>query len=249
MGDYTINAIVVEDEKLIAKNITRNIEKQNPHFKVLEIFSNGEDAWEYIQSQPPHVVFTDISMPVMDGIELVSRISQYKNFIKCVIITGYADFTYAQNALRYGVNDYLLKPINGDELKKTLKTLESSILAAYPDLIADTDSTIAPEAIVQLVKEYVQAHYADDISVGVIAANLGFSSSYLTKVFNKYEQLTPSVYIRNYRMSIAKQLLANPDATLNTVSAAVGFSDPFHFSKSFKQTFGISPSEYRKTLS
>lgn len=74
MKDYTINAIVVEDEKLIARNITRHIEEINPHFKIVECFSNGADAWDYICSQPPQVVFTDISMPVMDGIELVSKI-------------------------------------------------------------------------------------------------------------------------------------------------------------------------------
>ena len=250
MSDYTINASVVEDEKIIARNIVKNIEEINPHFKVIKTFSNGADAWDYIVQQPPHVVFTDISMPIMDGIELASKIYEASDYIKCVVITGYADFTYAQSAIRYGVEDYLLKPVNKDELNKTLKSLETSIVTAFPNIISDAAAAPhTPEEIVDLVKEYVQIHFSEDISLNVIAQNLGFSASYLTKVFNKVENTTPSVYVRNYRMGVAKQLMSDPGLTLNSIAASVGFQDPFHFSKSFKQTFGISPSEYRKDIS
>lgn len=250
MNDGTISVIVVEDEKLISKNIIKNIEASNPSFKVIASFVNGADAWDYIQSNPPHVVFTDISMPIMDGIELISKIYEAKSFIKIVIVTGYADFDYARNALRYGVNDYLLKPINKEELTKTLHSIEESIMASHPDLFAqNTADTITPENIVSLIKEYVQNHYSEDISLNVIAQNLGYSPSYLTKVFNKIEGIAPSTYIKTYRMEIAKQLMNDPNATLNTIAPSVGYADPFHFSKSFKQVYGISPSDYRKNLS
>lgn len=249
MNEYCINVIVVEDEKLIAKNIAKHIEQDNPHFKVTHIFSNGEDAWEHINQQPPQVVITDISMPIMDGIELVRRISEAKNFIHCIILTGYADFTYAQSAVRYGVSDYLLKPVNSEELHQTLKKIELAILADNELLIQSaSENTYKPEEIVALVKEYIQKHYADDITLNTISQNLGFSSSYLTKVFNKVMGTTPSKFIRDYRMNIAKQLLNEPGSSVNTVSAAIGYSDPFHFSKSFKQTFGISPTEYKNSV-
>jgi len=249
MSDYCINVIVVEDEKRIARNIAKLIEETNPHYKVLEIFQNGEDAWTYIQKQPPQVVFTDISMPIMDGIELANRIFESMSFIHCVILSGYADFSYARSAMRYGVEDYLLKPINPKELQETLSRLEMTLLAAKENLqTTPTDSGYTPEEIVSLVKEYVQKHYAGDISLATLSEKLGFSSSYLTKIFNKIEGTTPSKYIRDYRMNIAKQLLNEPGASINTVSAAVGYPDPFHFSKTFKQTFGISPSEYRDSI-
>jgi len=249
MSDYCINVIVVEDEKRIARNIAKLIEQTNPHYKVLEIFSNGEDAWTYIQKQPPQVVFTDISMPIMDGIELVNHIFESMSFIHCVILSGYADFSYARSAMRYGVEDYLLKPINPKELQETLSRLEMTLLATNKHLLtASSGPDYSPEEIVSLVKEYVQNHYASDISLATLSENLGFSSSYLTKIFNKIEGTTPSKYIRDYRMSIAKQLLSEPGASVNTVSTAVGYPDPFHFSKTFKQTFGVSPSEYRDSI-
>ncbi len=242
---------VVEDENLIAKNIAKNIEAENPAFKVTGIFSNGEDALAAIREQPPEVVFTDISMPVMGGLELAAAIHESFGHVKCVIITGYADFEYVKEALHQDVEDYLLKPVNKEELAGVLKKLELS----FTDISdphahkKEEERDLSPEAIVTLVKDYVKKNYAQELDLNTISQNLGFSSSYLTKIFNKIEKTTPSKYIRNYRMQVAKQLLADKDASVAKVAALVGYNDPFHFSKSFKQTFGISPTEYKDNLS
>ena len=245
MSRMTIRTIVVEDEKRLARNIAKHIE-ENPAFTVSALFHNGEDAWEYLRSDPPQVVVTDISMPVMDGIELVKRVHEAGLSVHCVILTGYADFDYAREALRAGVDDYLLKPVNIEELQELLHRIEISIVAETGDALSSgRESLMSAEEIVSLVKAYVQNNYAEEISLNLLASNLGFSASYLTKVFNKVEGRTPSSYIREYRMNIARQLLENPGATVVSVAEAVGYTDPFHFSKSFKQTFGYSPSERR----
>lgn len=247
MNDRKYRVIVVEDENLIAKNIAKNIEKINPNYVVVGIFSNGEDALCEIEALAPDVIFTDISMPVMTGLELAAKIRDKYSNIKVVILTGYADFEYAKEAIHCEVEDYLLKPINKDELEKTLKKIELLIPAVKGDVNNNlADNNYSPEEIVTLVKEYVQKNYSKDIDLNSISENLGFSSSYLTKVFNKVENTSPLKYIRNYRMSIAKQLLMDKNLTIAQVAENVGYNDPFHFSKSFKQTFGISPSELKR---
>ena len=247
MSDRKYRVLVVEDENIIAKNIAKHIEAENQNFSVVGIYQNGEDAFNAVKEELPDVVFTDISMPVMTGLELASKIHEYYSHIKCVILTGYADFEYAKEALHYDVEDYLLKPLNKEELSKVLKRLELSLPAITGDVKnSNSDSGYSPEEIVTLVKEYVQKNYAKELDLNSIADNLGFSSSYLTKVFNKVEETTPSKYIRNYRMGIAKQLLQNKDMTIAQVAECVGYNDPFHFSKSFKQTYGISPTEVRQ---
>ena len=239
---------VVEDESLIAKNIAKKIEEENSAFKVTGIFSNGEDALAAINEQPPEVVFTDISMPVMSGLELAAKIHESFSHVKTVIITGYSDFKYVKEALHCDVEDYLLKPVNTEELANILNKLKLLFTdISDPHSVAkDAERDLTPEEIVSLVKEYVQKNYATDLDLNNIAQNLGFSSSYLTKIFNKIEDITPSKYIRNYRMQVAKQLLGNNDMTISQVASSVGYNDPFHFSKSFKQTFGISPTEFRE---
>ncbi len=250
MNEKIYRVIIAEDENLIAKNIAKHIEEENQRFKVVGIYSNGEDALEAIKQQPPAVVFTDISMPVMTGLELASEIHRTMSNIRCVIITGYADFEYAKEALHYGVEDYLLKPVDKEELHKVLKRLELSLSSLTDHARAEgaEETALSPEEIVTLVKDHVRKNYASDLDLNTIAAQLGFSSSYLTKVFNKVENTTPSKYIRNYRMGIARQLLDDRALSIQQVAACVGYNDPFHFSKSFKQTFGITPTEYRETL-
>ena len=250
MSERQYRVIIAEDEKLIAKNIAKHIETDNPRFRVCGIYPNGEDALNAIRQQPPDAVFTDISMPVMSGLELAAEIHRTMDNVKCVIITGYADFEYAREALHYGVRDYLLKPVDKDELHRVLKELELSLTDIYDGARSgnEQEAALSPEEIVKLVEEYVRNNYARDIDLNTIAQNLGYSSSYLTKVFNRVEQVTPSKYIRNYRMGIAKQLMNDREMTLQQVASAVGYNDPFHFSKSFKQTFGMNPTEYRESL-
>jgi YesN/AraC family two-component response regulator len=85
--------------------------------------------------------------------------------------------------------------------------------------------------------------------LNIIADHFSFSPSYLTKIFTKYIDITPSKYILNYRINIAKQLLGDFSLPINMVGNMVGYTDPFHFSKSFKLVVGMSPAGYREELS
>lgn len=243
---YTV--LVVDDESLIARNIKRSIEKGNPNFEVIGMCSTGTEALEFIESNPPQVVFTDIRMPKMDGLELVKNISAKYPFITCVIVSGYNDFEYAKTAMECNVKYYILKPINRDELGKCLSRIENTILSKYPGLenTIDNNSTLSSEEIVELIKTYIHENYKSVVDFGEMAKNLGFSQPYLTKVFSKHVEKNPSTYLKEYRVSIAKQLLADKSNSLSTISEQTGFFDQFHLSKSFKAVTGMSPSEYRQ---
>ena len=250
MNDERIfTVVVVEDEKLIAKNIAKNIEQTNKNFKVISIESNGEDALQYIKEHTPNVIFTDIQMPVMDGIELIKQISEYNNYIKCVVLSGHDDFAYAKSSIEFGVFAYLLKPINLEELSNILKRLEIEFLSNH-DLFTSSQNYVSynAEEMASLIKKYIEQNYKKPIDLNIIADYFSFSPSYLTKIFVKHTHITPSKYILNYRINIAKQLLGDFSLTINTVANLVGYTDPFHFSKSFKQVVGVSPATYRNDL-
>jgi two-component system response regulator YesN len=248
MSDEAVfSVVVVEDEKLIAKNIAKNIEALNSKFKVISIESNGEDALTFIKEHTPNVIFTDIQMPVMDGIELMKQISEYNNYIKCVILSGHDDFIYAKSAIEYGAFAYLLKPVNLEELSNILRRLELTFLSAYDKLsTVQTLPSYSAEEIAGLVKKYIEQNYNKTIDLNTIADYFSFSPSYLTKVFVKYTHITPSKYLQNYRINKSKQLLQDPSLTINMVSNMVGYTDPFHFSKVFKQVVGVSPAGFRE---
>jgi YesN/AraC family two-component response regulator len=155
MSDQIIfTVLVVEDEKMMAKNIAKNIEKVNPNFKVIGIESNGEDALSFIKEHSPNVIVTDIQMPVMDGIELIKRISEYNNYIKCILLSGHDDFSYAKSAIEYGAYAYLLKPVNLNELSDVLKKLEIAFYSSHELFTSSKKSpSYSSEEIAELIKK------------------------------------------------------------------------------------------------
>jgi len=246
LTNITFTVIVVEDENLIAKNIVKNIQRANENFEVVSVATDGEDALQQVEEFVPNVVLTDIQMPIMNGLELVKIISEKYPFIRCVIISGHDDFAYAKDALKNHVYDYLLKPINLDELKATLSRIENDLLTSQMKFTNELASSgYTPENIVELTKEYILKNYQEQISLTAMASSFGYSLSYLTKIFIKHVGLSPVKYIRDCRINAAKQLLRNPRIPINIICKKVGYLDPFHFSKTFKQAVGVSPSEYR----
>ena len=246
MSGIKFSVLVVEDEKLIARDISRSITRVNSNFEVVSVASNGKSALEIIEELLPNVVFTDIRMPVMDGLELAKAISEKYDFIMCVILSGYNDFEYAKQAIHFNVIDYLLKPVNDKELSTVLDKIEKSLFAFQNDMyIENSLSPHKPDEIAEMVQEYIHNHYMSTLDLGEIADKFGFSISYLSKIFVKTIGKSPSKYIRDHRIRIAKQLLRNPGLSIAGIGIKVGYLDQFHFSKVFKQATGMSPKDYR----
>ncbi len=247
MREGFISVLVAEDEKLIANNIAKTIERVNPLFRVVRVCANGEDALRHIQHQPPHIVVTDIRMPLVDGLRLICRVRELNDHIKTVIVSGYSDFDYAKQAIALGASAYLLKPVSAEELKSVLDRLAVHFAVEREDWLGRLEEqNYTPEDIVAQVKEYMNQNCRSPIDLHSISEHFGFSSAYLSRIFSKIEGMPPSKYIRMHRMNIAKQLLADPGLSVHAISNMVGYADPFHFSKTFKSTTNMSPATYRK---
>jgi len=120
INNQTYKVVVVEDEPLILENTIKKIEAANPHFKVVGSAFDGRQALSVISDINPDILFTDIRMPIMDGLELIMEAAAKYPEMRVVIFSGYNDFEYAQKAIKYGVKEYLLKPISMDHLKDIL---------------------------------------------------------------------------------------------------------------------------------
>ena len=112
----TYKVLVVEDEALIRRNIVKKIQGLNLGFNVIGSTSDGKSALNLIETELPQLVITDIQMPIMDGLELVKALYFTYPNIKVIILSGFHEFEFARQAIQYGVNDYLLKPVVIEEL-------------------------------------------------------------------------------------------------------------------------------------
>ncbi len=119
--------LIVEDEKMIRQGIKTMVQRSGVPVEVIIECNNGETALEIIREQKIDVMFTDIRMPKMDGIELVKRMQECEHVPITVAISGYDDFSYAVEMLRNGVREYLLKPIEREQIADILKKLNEEI--------------------------------------------------------------------------------------------------------------------------
>jgi two-component system response regulator YesN len=115
------HVLVAEDEHWVRSGIVEMIERIGEKFKVVGEADNGLEAWNLIQELSPTVLITDIMMPKLDGLALLEQLHEMRYPIVSIIVSGYDNFTYAQQAIRYGVSEYLLKPVRREALREALQ--------------------------------------------------------------------------------------------------------------------------------
>ena len=119
-------ALIVEDEPPILRKITSSLRAVSDAFDI-EVAHDGQEAFEYLMNHPVDVVFTDIRMPIMDGLALSDKIRKLYPEICILIITGYYDYSYAKSAIQTGVFDYILKPLSSVEFRATIQRVEQHL--------------------------------------------------------------------------------------------------------------------------
>lgn len=125
--------VVVDDEPMAVKAICRIIEKNCPQFEVVGTAGNGMEALEVIEKTAPDLLLTDIEMPLLNGLDLIRKVSETMSDICFVIISGYQDFEYVRTAIRQGVLDYLTKPLVPSQILATMKNVEEKLIRFYYD--------------------------------------------------------------------------------------------------------------------
>ena len=118
--------LIVDDEMIERKGIRMLLSRMNIRENILEA-SNGEEALEVFEKEKIDVLLTDINMPFMDGIELLSRIHEEYPGTETVIFSGYDEFSYAKKAISYGVSAYILKPVNPEEFEKVVGEINEKL--------------------------------------------------------------------------------------------------------------------------
>lgn len=139
-----ISVMIVDDEKLAIEDLTTIVDWDALGFEIVATAVNGRQALAKFRQCRPQVVFTDIKMPFMDGIELIGRLRELDGQVKILMLTAYEDFSYAKSAIQYGITDYIIKSeINARSLTETLCKLRRDIDSQHKDREILNDKKIA----------------------------------------------------------------------------------------------------------
>lgn len=234
--------VICDDEVHIRQGLKKAVEQAGPAFTVVGLAANGQQAQTVIEEQKPDIVLMDINMPGQRGLDVIQHLGGKLPATRYIVVSGYDEFTYAQEALRLNVEDYLLKPINKNELFAALH-------AAAPK--ENTGQTVEGTGLAAMVISYVQNNFADpNISLATLAVKFHVSESYLSRVIKKECGKTYSEYLNTLRLEEAKKLLCG-NSNLQSQEAAeqVGYLNKHYFCRIFKKDTGDSPIEYQKKYS
>lgn len=243
------SVLAAEDEKLLLDNLVEKIHVCAPDFEVIGTAQTGQEAYEMALALHPDLLITDIRMPVMNGLELLERVHSRCPLTKFIIVSGFSDFEYAQKAIRLKVSEYLLKPIDPEELTAALQNIRKQYqvqMEAYSEIFNESMTRNPPEQIAAALREYLIHNYNIDVNLNLIAGSMHYSPGYLTKIFQQEYQVSPLKFITNLRIDQARHYLSHcPELLVGQISELVGYHDQGYFSRIFKKNTGLSPLDYR----
>lgn len=247
-------AIIIEDEQVIRRHITDFVNDCIEGFYVIESFMDGQDALNYLETNHVDLIITDIRMLNVSGIDVAKYVYEHELPTKVVILSGYQNFSYAQEAINYNVSSYLTKPIDPEEMEKALNRIKQQLdkeNTVHEEQISDQiaeNNCLDEKAMIERAISYINQNFDKDISLKMVADYVYISGDYLGKLFKKNTGENFSNYLLSLRMQKAIELLKTGRYTVTEIGEMLGYKNTNYFIKVFKEYTGHTPKKYPRFL-
>ena len=225
-----LRAIIADDEPAVGKLIRHFLNKEQMPVQIIDEVTDGQAALDAILTQRPDLVFLDVQMPVMTGLDVIERAKRQHSTAKFIIITAYSIFEYAQAALRLGADDLLLKPLSGDQL---IASVNRAVGMQFSGNRQVNDILL-----------YLNDHLSESLTLSEIAEKFYISSYHLSHLFKKYMGKTCIECVHWMRIEKAKELLKNTNMSIKEISERTGYANLNNFYMHFKKLTGMTPKAY-----
>ncbi len=257
--------IIVDDEPVIVRGLSRTVDWEKWNCEVVGTAESGQEGMRLIAEKNPDILFSDISMPGLDGLSMIAAMKSEYAGMQITILTGFREFDYAQQAIRLGVTRFLLKPSKMEEIEEAIREMTARLdrqRASGPEKEreAEPEENRAEEEteeagedsagnfIVKNALSYIEENCTEKLKLADVAEKTYVSQWHLSKLLNRYTGKSFSELLNHVRIEKAKRLLGDPSLRIGDVAEQVGFLDVAHFSRVFKKQEGISANEYRNRL-
>ena len=260
-----MNVILVDDEAVAVNALRRRVDWQRFGVEEVYIANSMRQAQELFAQKEIHAMLCDIEMPQGSGLDLFEWVKSHYPATECVFITCHADYDYMRKAMQLGSVDYILKPIEYEELDGILDKVaqrvqkraerdagrqtgnqELRIPARVLQKLAAEEKESPGESAVSTVTDYIHRHLHEQIYISKLAEQVYLNEQYLARLFKKATGLSVLEYITGERLRQARELLLRTDYPINRVADSVGYDNYSYFARLFKRETGMTPQEYRQ---
>jgi len=250
--------LIADDEPIERMIVTRTIQKYFPEELAVVSAVNGREAVEQFFAENCQIALLDIEMPGMNGLEAAEQIRERDKNCSIIFLTAFDEFNYAKRAIAVRAMEYLLKPVLEEAVRiaeeqetdrEAGEKKSAEQISAERDCHEDTADTersrIRLQAVAGNIQAFIEHNYMDDISLQTVAEAMNYSDAYFCKIFKQCFDKNFIVYLSEYRVARAKELLGDVLINVKDVSQKVGYRDSNYFAKVFKRIAGVTPTEYR----
>ena len=237
-----LRVLLVDDEIMIREGFKHLFDWEAHDCQVVGEAADGMEAMNQIDALQPDIVIMDINIPIMNGLKVIQCSRMKHPEIAFVIVSGYDDFSYCREALRLKITDYILKPVNYEEFGACIDNLKIALFRQQ----LPQEETQGEERPIMAITRYLQEHLSEDISLSVLAEEFHLSAQYISQLFKSEIGVGFLAYLTNIRMEQAKKLLLSTPLSIAEVSEQSGYGDYRVFTKVFKKSEGVTPSQYRR---
>lgn len=248
--------LIVDDEKNIRAGIRKILCESFAQLCFLEA-RNGLEAFELAVREAPNIVITDIRMPKMDGIELMSRIrGEIREKVYIIVLSGYDEFIYAQQAIKYQASAYLLKPLDKELLSRTIEAAIGELKEMQSSFDMLSGGSVKGSLCVKKAQEdrchsfieealvWIDKHFTEDISMTQAANYVSVNYTYFSGKFKEHTGTHFSEYLKRLRIENAMRLLSDGNYRVYEAAQKSGYHDVKYFFRHFKEITGLTPGKF-----
>ena len=250
-----IRVLLIEDEDLIREGLRLTTPWQEWGMEVVGEAADGENGMKKILELKPDIVITDVKMPKMSGLEMIEQLRGQAS-CEYIILSGYDEFALVKQAIHLDVQEYLLKPVDDEELRMVMEQAAQKVrskrvmnrrLAKYQEEEKEysMDARNIQDKYLDRAKEILKERYRENLTLKSVADALFISDSYLGKLFKNRTGYTFLEMLTFYRIRAAVEYLQNTDKKVYEIAYAIGYNDSKYFSRVFQRVTGMKPMELK----
>jgi two-component system response regulator YesN len=232
-----VKVLVVDDDCLICENVKSKLQRIGLTGLCCQTAVSVVDAKQLLRAgSPPDILITDLNMPGLSGFTLIKYVKEHYPDVIIYVLSGYDDYQLVRQAFLSGADDYLLKPVDAEELREKLSHTSQTIKM----------ESVAKDFQFESVLAFIDENISRDITMDEAAANIAISYHYFSRRFKELTGYSFPEYVNRRRIELSKAYLRDPSLKIADIAYKIGYHSPSTFSRAFKKYEDCYPTDYRR---